>query len=347
MLFTEKGAEAQDVASRALGAMQAHGVPPTPVNFTVWYCYCSGRHPDLTRTIDLLLANDEPFTAARNEELFEGFFGGEGQPETIRGVTQQVEGVAKRILTDLQDTGGDVAAYGEKLAAFGDDVRAGVDLAPLIKSMQRETAAAQARTRALEAQLGEATAEIQDLRARIEDVRMESLTDGLTGLFNRKYFDAQLRRDTRAATETEEPLSVVFCDIDHFKRFNDSYGHAVGDEVIKLVARTLKQNVKGRDTPARYGGEEFAVILPQTGLTGAVTLADQIRRKLAGKELMTKDHARSFGTVTMSLGVAEYRFGEPLDDLLQRADEALYAAKNSGRNCVMPEAARVHSAASA
>lgn len=347
MLFSETPGEAHRVAETALEQMRANDVPPNPMNFTVWYSYCSGRHPDLCKTLDVLVQNHERFTPTRNEEIFESFFGTEGQTEAMRAASSGIQDIAQRLTEQFQKAGVDIADYSAKLAAFGEGVSAGGDLAVLIETMLRETEAAQTRNKALEDQLGDATREIQDLRGRLEDVRMEALTDGLTGLFNRKHFDAQLRRDARQAMEAGEPMTVVLCDIDHFKRFNDTYGHAIGDEVIKLVARTLKQNVKGRDTPSRYGGEEFAVILPQTALPDAVTLAEQIRRKLAGKELKTKGGNRSFGSVTMSLGVAQYRYGEPLAGLLQRADEALYAAKRGGRNRVIAEAAEVASVARA
>jgi diguanylate cyclase len=343
MLFSETPGQAHDVAERALEQMKANDVPPNPMNYTIWYSYCSGRHPDLNRTIDVLVTNSERFTPTRNEELFDRFFGSEGQHDAVREVSHQVEGVAARILANLKDAGVNVAAYGDQLAEFGAGVSGGGDLTQLIESMLAATATAQERNGQLEAQLTEATREVQELRTHLEEVRMEAMTDGLTGLFNRKHFDAQLRRDARQAMETGDPLCLLICDIDHFKSFNDTYGHAIGDEVIKLVARTLKQNVKGRDTPARFGGEEFAVILPQTDLANAVTLGEQIRRRLAGKELKTKDGSRSFGSVTMSLGIAQYRMGEPLQAIIERADEALYGAKHAGRNRVMselPEGAR-------
>lgn len=347
MLFAEKGEEAKALAAQAMEAMQAHGIPPNPMNFTVWYAHCSGRHPELSRTIEAFLQQDEGFTPARNEEIFESFFGNDGQADAVRATSKQIEGVTHRVIEDLRAAGVDVASFGDKLAAFGSDLQAGGDLATLIQEMLRETEAARARTQALEAQLNVATGEIQELRKRMEDVRLEALTDGLTGLYNRKHFDAQLRRDALKAMEICEPLCVILCDIDHFKRFNDTYGHAIGDEVIKLVARTLKQNVQGRDTPARYGGEEFAVILPQTGLQDAAVLAERIRGRLAGKELKTKNGGRSFGKVTMSLGLAEYRLGEPLTDLIQRADAALYAAKRDGRNRVATEATDMPAAVNA
>jgi diguanylate cyclase len=139
--------------------------------------------------------------------------------------------------------------------------------------------------------------------------------------------------------ETGEPLAVILMDIDHFKTFNDHFGHEMGDEVLKLVARHLIDHVKGRDLPARFGGEEFAVILPETALKHAYTLADRIRDDLAHRRVTNRATHEVYDRVTVSAGVAEYRLGEPLDGLVRRVDAALYAAKRAGRNCVRSEAA--------
>jgi diguanylate cyclase len=139
------------------------------------------------------------------------------------------------------------------------------------------------------------------------------------------------------ATAADGPLSLLIADIDHFKKFNDTFGHQVGDKVLRTVGRSLKDGVKGRDTAARYGGEEFAVILPQTPMSGALAVAEQIRGGLAGRKLVDKRSGDDYGRVTLSIGAAEYRSGESAADLIGRADAALYRAKENGRNRVEPE----------
>ena len=126
--------------------------------------------------------------------------------------------------------------------------------------------------RRLETRLNTSKQEITELHAHLEAVRTESLTDPLTSLANRKFFDiAFAQRYRPSANKVGEPLSLMFADIDHFKNFNDTYGHLIGDQVLRLVAMALKDNVKGRDMAARYGGEEFAVVLPETSLRQATT----------------------------------------------------------------------------
>jgi diguanylate cyclase len=126
-------------------------------------------------------------------------------------------------------------------------------------------------------------------------------------------------------------------DIDHFKTFNDTFGHLTGDQVLRLVALSVKQNVKGQDLAARYGGEEFAVILPDTVLRSGVTVADHIRRAVMTKELMKRSTGEHLGRVTISIGVASLRPDDSAASLLGRADQCLYAAKRSGRNQVVCE----------
>jgi diguanylate cyclase (GGDEF)-like protein len=138
-------------------------------------------------------------------------------------------------------------------------------------------------------------------------VRTESLTDPLTTLANRKFFDAELDRTVAQAKTGYEPLALLMCDVDHFKAFNDRFGHLTGDQVLRLVAVSVKQIVRGEDIAARYGGEEFAIALPKTALRSAISVADQIRRAVMSKELMKRSSGERLGRVTISIGVALLR----------------------------------------
>jgi diguanylate cyclase len=150
------------------------------------------------------------------------------------------------------------------------------------------------------------------------------------------------------ALKSDEPLSLLMTDIDHFKKFNDTFGHLTGDQVLRLVAQAVKQNVKGQDVAARYGGEEFAVVLPRTGLAQAITVGDHIRRAVMGKELMKRSTGEHLGRITISVGVAMFR-RDDTESLIGSADAGLYAAKRNGRNRVIcetdPEVAQADMAA--
>ncbi|MGI4795174.1 MAG: GGDEF domain-containing protein [Janthinobacterium lividum] len=160
------------------------------------------------------------------------------------------------------------------------------------------------------------------------------MTDALTGLVNRRGFDTRLKRAVARRKLDDIPVCLLIADVDHFKKFNDTYGHKTGDLVLRLVARLLADNVKGKDTAARYGGNEFAIILTGADEHAGSRVAEQIRASLDGKRLVDRGNGRSLTGITISIGAAELSASERLIDLIERADMALYRAKNSGRNKV-------------
>ena len=170
-----------------------------------------------------------------------------------------------------------------------------------------ETRRMQEANNDLERKLEASRDDIAALQRDLDDVRREALLDPLTKIFNRKAFDDGLLRATEAARDDNAPLCLMLLDIDHFKRFNDTWGHQTGDQVLRLVAMTLKSNIKGKDIAARYGGEEFAAILPETDLEGAIIVADNIRKAIQAKELLKRSTNEKLGRVTASFGVAMFR----------------------------------------
>jgi diguanylate cyclase (GGDEF)-like protein len=160
-------------------------------------------------------------------------------------------------------------------------------------------------------------------------MQQQALTDGLTGCFNRRFFEIQLERDLHLATRMRQPVSLILIDIDHFKRVNDTHGHDAGDTALRILASELREEVRGVDTAARYGGEEFAIILPQAGPEGALAVAERLRTRIERTEVP------GVGVITASLGIATFPLHASSRDLLViAADRALYQAKRTGRNRV-------------
>jgi diguanylate cyclase len=174
--------------------------------------------------------------------------------------------------------------------------------------------------------------QVETLQATLQSVKVQALTDGLTGLANRKYFDETLRRRIQDSTAGDGNICLLMCDIDHFKRFNDTWGHLVGDQVIKFIANTLNAHATGDFLAARYGGEEFAIIMPRTGLHAAQTIAAAIHKAVRSKHLTRRSTGESLGAVTLSIGLAQRREFESVNDLIARADACLYASKRAGRD---------------
>ncbi len=340
MQYIESLEQAAEYAESALKHMRQHDVAQNPNNFAVWFGYFAGRDPAMNRALDIVLSNKAQLTPERCEEIYEQFIGFDKESGELRETTSRLQSMIGEILNHLDEAGKDQGRYGEKLAGFSKDLAQsgdGGDMAELVKGILNDTRNILEKNQALESRLGESSQEITDLRQHLEEVRREAMTDALTGIANRKYFDLTLREEAAKAQEDGSDLSLLLLDIDHFKKFNDTFGHLIGDEVLKAVARILKDGVKGRDTPARYGGEEFVVVLPSTSLDNALTVANQIRQKLSSRKLKNRKTGESYGIVTMSVGAAKYRLGETLESFVRRADQALYRAKAEGRNRVISE----------
>jgi two-component system cell cycle response regulator len=167
-----------------------------------------------------------------------------------------------------------------------------------------------------------------------ETIYRMTIMDGLTGVHNKRYFVEQLDRELSRAARHQRPLTMIICDIDHFKSVNDEFGHLAGDHVLKEVAQICKARIRPDDVIARYGGEELALILPETGLAGGVMIADELRRKVATTSFVFEDEEID---VTVSCGVAQLKSGWSSYDFVKAADDELYEAKRAGRNRVCPK----------
>jgi diguanylate cyclase len=255
-------------------------------------------------------------------------------------VGSQVKAEIDQVMAMIDTVAGTASSYTESLAGATKQLALSKDregLRVIVENLVATTKAMERSNQQLEERLSASKKEISDLQTSLEVVRTESLTDPLTQLANRKHFDVTLEKAIADAVEKNEPLSLMMTDVDRFKAFNDSFGHLTGDQVLRLVAMSVKNNVKGKDTAARYGGEEFAVVLPNTVLRAATTVADHIRREVMSKELMKRSTGEKLGHVTISIGVATVRNGDTSQSLIERADACLYAAKRTGRNRVVCE----------
>lgn len=338
MSYLDPRERAQEYANKARDLMDSHAIAPTPDNFRLWYDYATGRNPTLRQTIDALVAAGQAFSDRLCAELYEQFFIAKNDGDHVLDISTRVHETVGQIMGLVGEAGKDSAKFGAKLAGFHGQVAAAANdgaLQSLVAQIVRETGEMAERNKQLEGRLSKSADEITQLRGNLEEIRREALLDPLTGVYNRKAFDQNLKKLTQEARKDGSALSLLMLDIDHFKKFNDTWGHQVGDQVLKLLARTLRDNVKGQDVVARYGGEEFAVILPHTELDAAVTLADSIREALMAKQLVKKGTGQDMGRMTASFGAARFTRTEALGELVGRADEALYAAKRSGRNRVV------------
>lgn len=327
-------------AEIALGQIRALHQPATPRHFEIWYTYVTGYNPSLNQAINEMLARDGTLADAQIDQIYESFISPSRLTKRIDDVGSQVMGEIEQVMAMIGAAAGNTSSYNEHLANMAQKLGLAADepaVRAIVETLVQVTKEMEKSNQALEARLRASKQEITQLQESLETVRNESLTDPLTTLANRKFFDENLATAVHEAKSRREPLSLMMTDVDHFKKFNDSYGHLTGDQVLRLVAMSVKQNVKGQDTAARYGGEEFAIVLPNTMLRSAITVADHIRRAVMTKELMKRSTGEHLGRVTISIGVATLQVNDTAQALIERADSCLYAAKRNGRNRVISE----------
>ncbi|RAK50884.1 GGDEF domain-containing protein [Phenylobacterium deserti] len=329
-----RGPRAYALARKALEAMEAHKVWPTPANFELWLHFVAAKDSPLGIEIAQLIASGVAFTdevgealaaqhlpkAKLNGEILDA---GETLSKELASVSRAIE--------SARETN---EAYGEQLASASKSLE--VEDATAIRAMvQQLTTATQkvtSQNRTLETQLADTTAEVDRLKEHLEQVRRDAMTDGLTNLANRKAFDEALDKACRAAEAQGAPLALAVIDIDHFKSFNDTWGHQTGDQVIRYVASVIGRAGAAPRIAARYGGEEFALVFPGESARAALSILELIREEVSSRVLKRRSTNEDLGAVTISAGLAERRAGESVASLIERADGALYASKRGGRN---------------
>jgi diguanylate cyclase len=327
-------------AEVALGQIRSLRQTAIPRNYEIWYVYATGYNAQLNKIINETLARNGKLTEADLEQIYDTYLSHIKTTDRIDKVGARVIGEIDDVMGLLTDALSMSSSYDASLDGASrklSDANTREQVQAIVESLVKSTREMRDTNKVLEERLLLSKNEISNLQHSLEAIRAESLTDPLTGLGNRKYFDRSIEMAVQAAQATGEPLSLLMFDIDHFKSFNDSYGHLTGDQVLRLVGMSLKQTIKGQDITARYGGEEFAVVLPNTALRQALTVADHIRRAVMAKELKKKSTGEILGRVTISVGVSILKQDDDTDSLIERADACLYAAKRNGRNRVICE----------
>ncbi len=328
------------LGEKALGYIKYNLTSAAPDGYELWFNYASGAKPELNQSIKALLAEQPRITQDQLDKIYSTHFHNEPVDERMEEISSKVSVELSEIMDMVGSSLSNTENYSESLEVFTSelaDIKDEGSLRMMISSMVTATFEMAQNTKELESNLARSKDQITKLNSSIESIRAESMTDALTGIANRKKFDVTMERETVITRQASEELCLLLCDIDFFKKFNDTHGHQTGDQVLRLVAGILKNGVKGRDLAARYGGEEFAIILPNTSLHDANTVAEQIRRAVANKELVKKSTGEKLGRITLSIGVAILHSNDTIESIIARADKCLYAAKDAGRNNVQTE----------
>jgi diguanylate cyclase len=323
-------------ARKAIEAMETHKVWPTALNFELWLHYVAAKDSEVAAEIDTVLSSGEHFTDQVGEEIAAQHLPAAKLSGEIlnagKRMSKELDSVHKAIETARETS----ELYGQTLATASESLvgQEGADaVRQMVQSLSSATQRVREENQVLESQLADTTDELGRLREHLEQVRRDAMTDGLTMLANRKAFDEALESACAAADETDEVVTLAVVDIDHFKIFNDTWGHQTGDQVLRYVASVIgRVGGEGRRVAARYGGEEFAVIFPGEGSDVALAALESAREEISSRTLKRRSTNEDLGAITISTGIAEHKKGGPPVALLETADGALYASKRAGRN---------------
>jgi diguanylate cyclase len=339
-----QGTGGEAVGQETLDLMRLHGVPPTSANYEVWLAYRLGRNLSLREAIDSKIAAGTGFNAAVNAELYERFFTGLGASAQIVLAGEQIARDLGQVVSFLKQAEEKSGDYGRTLESAATDLNRGLapdQIRQVVSSLAAATLDMANHNQHLNERLQSSTREIETLRYSLESVRVESLTDSLTGLSNRRMFDETLRMRIEEARAQHSDLCLILCDIDHFKRFNDTWGHHTGDQILRFLASALQSHARPDFLVARYGGEEFAMIMPRVTARLAAQTAESLRAAIQAKRLRRRSTNEDLGQVTVSMGIARLQPGDTPQGLVERADACLYASKRNGRNQVTTDATPV------
>ncbi len=334
MHYEEPVSTSEELLRLTLPMIARYQLGANPVNYALMYEYVSGVNPALKAAIDSQLTETGTLDERRARELFRAHVLPDAQQ--LAELHAEIIELVRSLQASLSDAGeeagrfeGSLADCNRKLLQSGESNIAGV-----LHGLIKHTEQMRSSNVKLQAALEHHAREAETLRRELQVARQEATTDPLTGLPNRTGFDAAAARVFAEMDDYEHPVCLLLVDIDNFKLINDQYGHLFGDKVIKIVADILRKCIKGKDTAARFGGEEFMVLLPDTPLVGARALAESVRSAIERARIRRTANGETIGNITLSAGIASLHDGETLISLIERADRAMYRAKQQGRNRV-------------
>jgi diguanylate cyclase len=324
-----------DLFERIGGFLKANRLDPTPVNYDLAYQFFCSDDPELTAAIDAAIAQDgilRPHIAQDIANAAANQVSAELLEKLIQTAHQSMTVAAGLVVKSTADA----KAYGSALekgaVAFDSGAEPAARALTLLVDLTR---AMIGKNEDAERRLNEMGHQMESLKDNLAEAQSNAETDPLTGLANRRAFQAKLLEAARQALQENYPLTVAFCDIDHFKKFNDTHGHDTGDRILRLVADALAEGAGDDTFVGRYGGEEFLILFDGIMARRAAMRVDEIRDELQNRSLVSRTTGESLGTITFSAGVAQLQNGEDVGEMLKRADDALYKAKGAGRNRVI------------
>lgn len=338
-----KPLDTTEIAKMALAMMATHGITPTPEHYAVWFYYSEGSNKALAVEINQALQNKRKIDDAFCDYLNSRFVAENIDHAVVEQARRDAHALMQHAIALMDGMTQNTSNYSRDMDETVKDLSGHLhikELREVADAIINKTKELQSHSQNLSTRLQASSKEVQSLRRDLEKITAEAQKDFLTSVDNRKAFDRKLD-DMMAITRADgQEMCLLMLDIDNFKDFNDKYGHMVGDEVLKGVARVLVESVRGKDVVARFGGEEFAILLPNTPLAGGLAVAENLRKSVANKRFIRKDNNEKLQEVTISLGVASLKPDDTANLFVTRADDALYRSKKGGRNKVTQESVK-------
>lgn len=331
----EQGRDASgEILRLVIQKMAAYPASFTPWTYAVWFEHLVGINPALSDALEQYLDSGTRLDDEAIEKLYAEYVS-ECNLDIHKMLRQDLQKILRKLAGFTEETDRQAMGFGDNLQSYGEKLKQNLDesaLGNLIGEMVEDTENMRGSVLNLQNQLEHSKQEVEELHRELESAKGEAMIDPLTGILNRRGFEKAASRILDESAFSGKETCLLMLDIDHFKKINDTYGHLVGDKVIRAVAEMLKSNIKGQDSVARLGGEEFVVLLPETPAAGAFAVAEHIRKSIGNGKIRRIDSQESIGAVTVSIGVASLAENGDINQLLNQADKALYASKAQGRN---------------
>lgn len=324
------------LAENALKNIGEHQLSLKPDNYRLWFEYGTGVIEGLNTEIDELITQQVAINEAICSKLYQKYLI-TGDQKDLDDARIAIRNLLNVMVEHLQGWDSSTKQFCDVLHKCTEKLDSDPSVSEIKEIINTVTIQAQQALNAnqqIHSTLDSLTTEISTLREDVDRLGSEAMTDSLTEVANRRGFDFSLRDATDRSMQTGQPCALLMADLDHFKRVNDNFGHQVGDKILRFVANTMKKTIRGGDILSRYGGEEFAIILPNTDEKGALKVAENLLHEVSARQLTTGTNSQPIGRVTMSIGLALYNNNETLENFIERADQHMYHAKESGRNQV-------------
>ena len=333
-VYTEDDAQkASENLRQVIPLINKHKTPVNPVNYAVWYEYVSGDNKQLNKALDERLNSRLPITTELTQSLYEKYVLFD-MPERLESTNNGIEKVVNQTLSQItkarhvaSECASDLSGTQDELVGYSDIN----ELKSIVSNILSNTQTLTSTSQDLKSELEKSSIEIEQLKSELETVKEISRTDGLTGLLNRRTFDQELESICK---QQQFNVGLILFDLDHFKKLNDSMGHLVGDKVLQYFSNMLNKYAGKDHIAARFGGEEMVMIVFDKSNTEIINFSNKIRVELAESRLKHKKDDSLIGPVTVSIGVSFFQAGDTPNSFLDRADQALYTSKDSGRNKV-------------